>query len=475
MCHRTPLFSIMFMALILCPCFLSAQTKPQKPDQRALDLQYDKLKILHKAEMQTDTAPEFISIPSDYPEVKDFDVAKTPPAIDFAIVQGLNPFYLDDSGIYGGWGAITEGPDGCFYFSIGNHRSYGGTAYMIRYDPAAKSQKIVIDSQKVCGWKPNEFGDGKFHGDPDIAPNGDMWLLTFFGPYPTQQEWDSGKYHGGHIVKFNIFSGKAEDLGIPLEGGSWPYHTWDWERGVLFGVTEVNNYIIAYDTKARKTIYGGSPGLNINWYSRANLIDRETGKIYATNSVKDQTEGHKIVCWERLNNKFTIMKSETPKNPETGKSGALRAYTKRKDADGAFWCFDFYGSMFKFYPAQDKTEFVGMNWGKTGKYTSNICMSPKGRYLYYIPGADTNAYTYGTPVVQYDMKTNRKKVIAFLNDFYLKKYGYSPGGTYGIALDKKGETFFFYMNGKFTTKEKGSGYGRPSLFHLHIPAEERKE
>ncbi len=89
--------------------------------------------------------------------------------------------------------------------------------------------------------------------------------------------------------------------------------------------------------------------------------------------------------------------------------------------------------------------------------------------------ATTSGDQFGTPVVQYDTKTNRKKVIAFLHEFYLEKYGYGPGGAYGVELDEKGESLFFYTNGRFTTKELGSTYGRNAIFHVHIPESERKE
>ncbi|MFC1693338.1 hypothetical protein ACFL1R_07530 [Candidatus Latescibacterota bacterium] len=474
------MITLCFVLVILENSLCLAQQFKTPEERREYEQKYDKLNIINKAEMRSDTSKDFNTIPSDYPEVKDFDVSKSLTTIDFAIVQGLDPFYLvrhpKGNGIYGGWGDVTRGPDGCFYFSIGNHRSYGGaTAYIIRYDPSTKTQKIVLDSQKLIGWTDDEFGEGKFHGDPDIDPGGDMWLLTFFGPYPTQEELDKGIYRGGYLVYYNIFTGKSENLGIPLEGESWPYHCYDWERGVVFGVGELKGMVIAYDTRARKMIYGGCPPPDIHWPSRNNLLDRETGKIYATNSKSRDQESYHFVSWERQNNKFTIMKCETPKNPITGKSGSLRAYTKKKDDDGAFWCFDRNGTLFKFYPEEDRTELVGVNWGKSGKYMANMRFSPGKRYIYYVMDAATDASEYGTPVVQYDTKTNRKKVIAFLNDFCLGKYGYSPGGTYGFELDEKGESIFFYTNGRFTTKEKGSGYGRPAIFHVHIPESERIE
>ena len=70
--------------------------------------------------MRTDTSKDFNTIPSDYPKVQDFDVSESPPTIYSAIVQGFDQFYLvrrpKGNGIYGGWGDVTRGPDGCFYF-----------------------------------------------------------------------------------------------------------------------------------------------------------------------------------------------------------------------------------------------------------------------------------------------------------------------------------------------------------------------
>ena len=483
-----------FLVLVVVFLFIMAYTfqasaRPFKTpeQQRETEKKYDTMKILKEAGMKTDTSKMFITIPSDYPEVKDFDVAKTAPAIDFAIVQGLDPWYLPSfesrkGGIYGGWGDVTKGPDGCFYFSIGNHMSFGGTAYIHKYDPVTKTQSIVVDLKKTVGYSDDVFGDGKFHGDPDIGPGGDMWLLSFYGPGPTEEDLNT-TYGGSWLIRYNIFTGETENLGIPLGGESWPYHAYDWQRGLLFGVGAINNYVIAYDTKERRMIYGASPPQNIAWYERGVMLDRDTGIVYTTDSkvypgsgLTDHYRGDQhFVSYERRNNTFTNMNATVPPNPVTGKISAMRAHTKIKEDDSAFWCMDVSGAMFKFYPDEDRTEPVGINWGKEGKYTSNMCFSPEKRFIYYLPGADTHAYTYGTPVVQYDTRTNTKKVIAFLNEFYLDKYGYSPGGTYGLELDEKGESLFFYTNGCFTTKELRSGYGRPAIFHVHIPETEREE
>ncbi len=204
------------------------------------------------------------------------------------------------------------------------------------------------------------------------------------------------------------------------------------------------------------------------------MIDKETGSIYTTDS---QSKDKQFVRYRRRNNEFTRMKATVPVNPKTGKRGDCRAHTSKKDADGAFWCFDHYGTIFKFYPEEDRTEYVTENWGMEGYYTANMEMSPDNRYIYYIPGL-SSPQARGVPIVQFDTRTKKKKVIAFIFDFYMNKYGYAPVRAYGLELDDKGESLFFYVNGGFGTWEQENPMGirmrRPGIFHVHIPESERQ-
>lgn len=462
--------------------------------EQKLEAQRDKLGIRHSAKMLTDRSEKFITVPADYPEARDFDVAKAVPTVDFATVQGLEPWEVpppsERTGMPGwaGWGDVTKGPDNCFYFSIGNHTYIGAKGYLIKYDPATKTQSAVFNTQDVIKWGPDEFGDSKMHGHLDVGPDGQMWILTFFGPYYTKKYRDRENYRGSYLLHYNVFSGKVENLGIPMDGVTWPYHAYDWERGILFGVSHVEGYVLVYDTKARKIVFAGAPPNGLHWNYRSLLLDRNTGKFYSADvqgnreDVDDELDrgpeargSYRMFSYTRKNNRFDVLKCEMPRNPVTGRRANLRAATDARDPSGAYWACDSKGTLFKFYPDQDKIELKGVNWGKSGMYMANMSLSPKGRYFYYLLHGNMQAYRYGMPVVQYDIRTDRKKVIAFLNDFYLEKYGYSPAGVYGLELDAKGESLFFYANGQFTTKERGSGYGRPAMYHVHIPASERTE
>lgn len=460
-----------------------------RPNEAELEPGYDKRNIRHRSRMQSDRDRAFITIPEDFPLGVGFDVAKAAPQVNFVIVQGLKPWYLEQTdaihtspmaaserfGLWSGFGDVTKGPNGRFYFSLGNHLYHGGNGYIIEYDPASRLHRIVVDLQETVGWEEGVWSDGKIHGDLDVSPEGDMWALTFSGPRPTAQDLQEVDYRGGHLLRYNVFTGEAEDLGKPFEGDTWAYHAWDWERGVLFGVGQAKNSVMIYDTAERRLIYGGFPPPDMTWWMRSILIDRDTGVIYSTNSDRSGEGPNNFIRWERRNNSFAHMKARPPENPALGRNDPLRAYGKRKTSDGAFWCMGDSGTIFKFYPAEDRTEYVALNWGEAGLYTTNLAVSPKGRYLYYLPGAHNDAWKFGLPVVQFDTETRRRKVLAFIHDFYLRKYGYSAYGCYGVELDEAGESLVFYTNGQFTETGKRSGYGRPALFHLRIPASERQE
>jgi hypothetical protein len=449
--------------------------------------QGDKLNIRHNARMVTDTSPAFVTVPSyAYPaDHPDFDVAKTPPPIDFAIVQ-VTPEYLEN-GTYGGWGENRLGPDGKYYFSIGNHRDYGGAdAFLIAYDPATKTHETVLSSMQVCGWGPQDFGDAKLHGEPDIAPNGDMWLLTFYGPYPKLADWGKN-YHGGHLIRFNIFTRKAEYLGHPVADDSWPIHVWDWKRNLLLAVGEWGLHhdqdkqqgvrdqrfdygkILVYDTKARRLVYAGVPEAKgtkpperIRWWRRGLLLDRETGMLYGAESVAP----YRMARYDPRKNEFRWTKTQLKER--------LLSWPTTKSPDGAFWLFDYAGNMYKFFPKQDRVEEYGKNW-LNGAYIQNMRLSPGGRYLYYISESSQEGSRYGLPLVQYDTLKNRKKVIAFLEDFYVDKYGYAASNTYGVSLSADGSSVFTHMNGRFAASREQAAYGRPAIYHIHIPASERAD
>ena len=477
---RIPYFLI---PTILVSLNLPAFAAPPRTveEQAAWEANFDIKNIRHLGNIAiTVKSDAFLAVPPDYSDWHDFTVAKTAPVVEFSIVQNLEPEYLpwalakEAGGNWGGWGDVTRGPDGCFYFSISNHLSYGAGTYVIRYDPVTRRQEIALDARDLCDWRPDQFADGKIHGDIDFGPGGETWMLTYFGPVPKPEDWAT-TYRGGWLLRYNCFTGEKENLGIPLEGASWPYHNYDWQHGLFFAVDHSGGNVLAYDTVERRLLYGGAPPDGIKWYARCVLVDSPTGAVYTTDTASPDKQ---IVRYTRRNNTFARMNARTPVNPATGNHGSLRAHTSVRDSEQAYWCLDHWGGMFRFFPDADSTVWVDHNWSPDGTYTANIEMSPGGRYIYYIPG-QLSEIPKGTPVVQYDTKTGNRKVLAFIFDHFMDEYGYAPIRCYGLELDAKGESLFFYANGGFADPADENPYAirmrRAALFHLHIPDSEREE
>ena len=135
------------------------------------------------------------------------------------------------------------------------------------------------------------------------------------------------------------------------------------------------------------------------------------------------------------------------------------------------------GQLFRYRPADDKLEMLGTAW-LTGAYVTVIELSPDQRFLYYLPGAHGGAFRDGTPVVQYEIATGKRKVLAFLTESFDKEHDYVPGGTYGMKISADGGTLYVNFNGHAGDRTRprhmrANGFGLCGFAAIHIPESER--
>jgi hypothetical protein len=389
--------------------------------------------------MFTDSSPKVLA-----GDPKGASIAVTAPTIDFGVFDVDPNRYSTD---YGAWGNVVLGPDGKYYFGFGDHATddRGGHdgAILGSYDPATKRHEILMYSKDLFG----PSGEGKFHGRPDIDPaTGDMYLVGFYN---------------GHVVHYNIYSRHGEDLGAPVPGTGWPEHTWDWKRNRLFAVGPQDGAVLVYDTARHTVIHSGVPvdsatGDRLHWNSRARLLDRESGNLYGT---EDGT--NRLIEYNAATGRFSRMGASL--------AAPMRAWTNVAEPDGAFWMFDTKGQIYRFLPGQDRVVAQGKNWGTAGWYVTSIARSSDGHYLYYSLSEDKVLPTsQGQPILQYDTRTNRLKVLAFLSPYYKQTDGYATSKIYGVALNSDGSALFAIANGNVQ-----DGTRLPSMFNIHIPESER--
>jgi hypothetical protein len=452
------------------------------------------------------TDPEAVKLFQD-PNAIQFDIAKTPPTIDLAYHQPLRDCgFVNGSTGWTSWGDIAIAPSGKVYCAIGNHgkdHTDDGQAYLFEYDPAAKTLTKVVDLSKVVtrstGQEPSWT---KVHAKIDVGPDGGVYFTgTLNGGDKAR---DNTKYHwsptlpGGQLYRYDPKTGKTAVFANLAPARVTATSLLDaqrnrWWCNLEAGPEDAPNALYAMDLSTGKGVFqspNGAVGLNRAFalakdgsiYFNAKAIDRNPVPTVA--AVATQPKGKKPPAPAPL--------LETPlmkMNGETGKvestkslfigSAGMRSATSEGPDGFIYGTTSGAGRLFRYSPANDTLELLGPDF-LTGNYTTVMVRSPDEKYLYYLPGAHGGATKIGTPVVQYEIATGKRKVIAFLRDALQEKARYTPGGSYGVKLSADGSTLYANLNGHATDpavrhpKMRENSFGLTGFVAIHIPEEERK-
>jgi hypothetical protein len=471
-----------------------AELGASEAKRREVAERLDKEKLLGTSRVVEDRSEKMLRAPDAIKPYlgKDITVAKEPPAVEFGIVPVKPLFFAEPPpgnhvGPWSNWSQANYYEKTCrFYSAVGDHGAYDAHVYIVEYDPAAKAIHCLPEINAVLGRAKSQFGEGKIHGWLDFYPEGSpsLWFCTYWAKYPEPEEADYATgYDGGHIMSLNIETGDIVDYGVPLKRASWPYHRVDTKRGIMYAVGMFGEFL-AWDINEQRTLWAGYLPDGLTWWNRAIMIDEDTGLVYTTNSFKDDKEV-RFIKYDPARNRFFKLACQTPLDPPL-KPGTpprrtqMRAQTRKRGPDGLFWGVSHDGELFSFDPVKEEVTDRGVNWPGKQRYTTSVARSPKGRYVYYLPGAHGMSWADGAPIIQYDTQTGIKKVLAFLHPYYYDKYGYTNGGTFSIALDTEGSRLFVLMNGGFIdlqaqTPESAGVFGHCSVLLVHIPESERVE
>ncbi len=383
-------------------------------------------------------------------------IAKTPPTVDFLYYPQQtypgNPWSV--------WGDSLAA-DGKYYSAIGDHQGPKGNAFVYEYDPVAKKIRTLVDLQKVLKMPEGHYVPGKIHSRIDMGADGWLYFATHRGS--TRVTIDKYHYKGDWILRHHPKSGKTEIVAQgPVPKHCIPTSVLDPQRLIFYGGTAAGNrtdpvQFFAYDVKAKKVLHTATDGPY-----RYIIFSPTTGRVYYTS--KDDGP---LMRYDPASGK--------PPEQIDGSIG-LRAATQ-ETADGYVYTVSTRGdaTLFRFNTKSEKINKLGSAAVASQDYITSIDVDPTGRYLYYIPGAHGGSQRDGTPVIQFDVKTRKKKVIAFLHPFYLEKYGYTLLGTFGSAIDAKGEKLYVTWNGNRGGPDRRGRvpFDTCAMTVIHIPESER--
>lgn len=391
---------------------------------------------------------------------KDFVVAKTAPKVDVAFFSGLDK--SKEKTLWSSWGDGCFASNGKYYTSIGDHLGTDARSYVYEYDPMTKVLRRVVDVLQTIMHMLGLYGHGKIHSGIHEAADGWLYFSTYWGKHREIEAAFKKGYKGSLLMRYNPKTGKAENLGpiVPYQG--LPTSTFDSKRNLLYFYAVYKDNVAVYDLKARKVKFLGGEDRIAG--DRAFLVGND-GKVYFS------TEKGTLGYYDPQTNKLGSTTAKLPSSTNSKKGDTLRAGV-RATKNGILYGMTAAGRMFAFNPKTETIKDLGPNFLQ-GDYTAVMELSPDEKYLYFAPGAHGSGNRTGAPVVQYNITTGQRKVLAFLRDPLRQRFNYNIGGTYNLDIDPSGQQLFFTFNGAPVGGRRPLTFGQPSVVVVHIPESER--
>ncbi|MGC4004151.1 MAG: hypothetical protein QM811_13935 [Pirellulales bacterium] len=305
-----------------------------------------------------------------------------------------------------------------------------------------------------------DYAPGKIHSRIDVGSDGKLYFATHRGS--TKVTTDAFHYRGDWILSADPATGRSEVVAQgPVPKHCIPNSVLDPRRMIFYGGTAAGEggendgvRFFAYDVKNKKVLFNGPDGP-----ARAMIFARSTGRVYY---VPGNGEGE-LLCYDPTTNKppqaVGVTLGVRAATQETA-AGIVYTASNAKDGDAELAAFDV---------RTERVEKLGSAAVGTQGYIATLDVDPTGRYLYYIPGAHGGSDRDGAAIVQFDVKTKTKKVVAFLHPFFQERYGVTLKGTYGAALDPAGDKLYVTWN----ANRGGKVWDCCALTVVHLPASER--
>ena len=145
------------------------------------------------------------------------------------------------------YNGMGTGSDGRIYYVLSTEpHDIGGRMFV--YDPKKDKVSFVGDLTEVCGEKDKKtVVQGKSHVN-FVEGNGKLYFATHIGYYSLIDGMEKmgippkgwTKYPGGHMLSYDMKSGKFEDFGLAPDGEGIITFNMDTKRGRMFCITSVS-------------------------------------------------------------------------------------------------------------------------------------------------------------------------------------------------------------------------------------------
>ena len=389
-------------------------------------------------------------------------IASTAPRVDFLFYPGQtypgNPWSVWGDGL-----AIGD----TYYSAIGDHRGPEGNAFVYSYDARTQRLEQIVDVRSVLKLPPGHYTPGKIHSRLDLGRDGWLYFSTHRGS--TRVTIPKNHYRGDWILRHHPDRRLTEIVAhAPLPNQCLPTSVLDPDRLIFYAGTADGDFrnknvrFLAYDLTQRQILYTDAAGPY-----RYLIFAKSTGRFYFLQNAGRGSVG-RLVRFD-------------PGNP--GPPTAINARLGLRSASvetqqGVVYTVDG-DALWAFNTRTEQAHSLGPAVVGSQTYITSLDVDPHTqRYLYYVAGAHGGSQQDGTPLVQFDIRTRTRKVIAFLHPFCHTHFGYIAQGTYALAVSPLGDRVYITWNGNRGTPSTPSPrkprFNTCALTVIHVPAAERQ-
>lgn len=386
------------------------------------------------------------------------------------------------------YNALSVGSDGNVYYVLSSEDiEVGGHVYV--FDPREKTSQLIGDLTELCGEKGNKtIGQGKSHVE-FYEMNGRLYYATHVGIYELIDGMDRiyenppdgyGLYPGGHILSYDMASGKTEDLALVPHGEGMVAMTMDIDRGQIYGISWPTGRFLHYDVSkdqmkdlgpVAQLGEGGTPGQDFRVLCRSLVVDPRNGLVYFSSAEGDilyyTPEDGRIETMKNSNLRLDYFGSYDPTRPGSMSYHWRKAFWYEKE-NVLIGVHGNSGYLFRFSPDEDAVELfdriTSLPSRKSGMYDQfsygylGFAMGPDGETVYYLTGGPV--YESGKRIE--GVKNIAKGAAKGLENLHLVTYhlpshkyldhgpifykdGYRPTYVNSIAVDEENVYFLGRM------------------------------
>ena len=428
-----------------------------------------------KAGTVTLRSDKFLEVPANVETARkeagaaEFTVAAKAPTVTLAYYDKLGPDAAKRR-LWSSWGDICVASDGKVYCAIGDHGDdAGGDArcFLYVWDPKQQTLTQIVDMNQVVPPQKGQPAWSKVHAKIDEGPDGKIYFSCTLNDGnraskpPFADRWNE-KLPGGQLYQYDPQTGKTVVFASLPPQRCTATSILDRTRNIWWCNLEAGpNALWGLDLKTKKVATQAPEG---SMQFNRNFALARDGAIYFNG------EGG-VWKFDPTSGQASATKSAFADSP------GMRSSTVESKARHIYGTTQKTGQLFRYTPAKDELTMLGPDWMK-GDYVTVCVLSPDERFLYYLPGAHGKATNFGTPVIQYEIGTGKRKVLAFLAKTCEQEIDYVPAGTYGVKLSPDGGTLYVNFNGHPGERSrpktmKPIGFGLCAFAAIQIPEGER--